>query len=267
MTLGKAHWNVPLDYYRGRNPDNIDFYDKFDPDDIGDGSADFHVILRELTQRASDSGRTVILGLWETGEPLIVVAFPAAETFRHVFIGRGNCAMFKDIAFEDYEFLAQYHAIWSNNSDIVEAKVEWDKESWGLMRYLAPGGTLSSGHVVTDPSSGAELRFGRPSSAAQALLGITDRVTKDYSVPTMTVTLVGTGIRSVSEAVARLEIIGNAFLFQVSLAEGSLPSLAETSSRSRYLEASISDRHPYKWDLELSFPRRSIQAKPLALYY
>lgn len=251
---------MPSDFYQfyiaygGPNYNDFDFCDAFDLDDIGDGSAEFHRVLRELAQRASDSGRGVKLGLWKPEYPLLAVEFPAGDTSRHVFIHRSNYSLFQDISFEAHEFLTRYDAIWNKNIDTVEVRVEWADRSC-LFRYL--DGRESK---VIDHSSGAQLRLGLSSSAAQALLG-------HNSTPTMTLTLAGAKIGSAAEAAAKLETIGTAFLFQVSLADGDLCSLVEIPSgderSARY--APVNDT--YEWSLELAFPQRTLEPKPLALYY
>jgi hypothetical protein len=261
MVLGKALSNVPHGY-RG-HPDSIIFYSDFDLKDIGDGSDESHLALRTLAQRAISSNRKVILGVGLTGVPELGVEFPVGQDYRYVFIDSYNYEIYRGFPFEDYEFLPQYDAIWSKNSDIVEAQVDWAR--LGILKYASPGNDLSNGRVIIDQSSGAEIRFGWPSRAAQALLDITNPDT-DIDKAAMTLALVGTHIKSVDEAVTRLESIGNAFLFQISLLEGDLPSLVRIPPAVERPILAVSDR-PYRWNVELSFPRRNIQAEPLELYY
>ena len=128
---------------------------------------------------------------------------------------------------------------------------------WGSFKYLGDKG--SPRDVVIDQLSGAELRLGLSSSAAQALLGL--KSTR------ATLTLAGGHIGSAAEAAEKLESMGTSFLFQVSLADGNLCSLVEIPSGDERSAAYASVSDTYRWDLGLSFPQRIIEPKPLALYY
>ena len=255
---------MPFDFYQfytaygGPNPNDFDFRDVFELHEIGDGSEDFHGILRELARRASDSDRAVQLGLWRPEEPLLAVEFPAGDTSRHIFIHGRNYALYQDISFGEYEFLARYDAIWNKHFDTVEASVKW-ADGFSIFKYMDNKGH-SRDSVVIDQPSGAELRLGLSSPEARALLG-------HNSTPTMTLTLVGAHIGSAAEAAAKLETIGTAFLFQVSLVDGDLCSLVEISSEGNRSTAHAPANDTYQWNLELSFPQRRIEPQPLALYY
>jgi hypothetical protein len=241
--------------YGGPNYNDFDFTSAFDLDDIGDGSAEFHGVLRDLARRASDSDYAVQLGVWRPEEPLLAVEFPAGDTSRYVFIHRRNYALYQDIPFGEYEFLVRYDAVWNKHFDTVEASVDW--AGWGSFKYLGDKG--SPRDVVIDQLSGAELRLGLSSSAAQALLGL--KSTR------ATLTLAGGHIGSAAEAAEKLESMGTSFLFQVSLADGNLCSLVEIPSGDERSAAYASVIDTYRWDLGLSFPQRIIEPKPLALYY
>src|SRR6266487_1699123 len=231
MVLGKALQGMPPGY--SENPhDYVNFYSKFDLQDIGDGSKESHDVLRSLAQRAFESNRKVLLGVHESGKLELAVAFPSGEESRYVFIRGHNCVRYQDLRFDDYEFLPSYNAIWSRNSDMVEVQVDWAHH--GFLKYTGSGRDLSDGRLVVDHSSNAEIRFGWPSPVAQVLLGINDPVTDLHNVA-MTLTLFKTNIESFDEAVAKLESIGNAFLFQVGLLDGDLVSLTKASSRDERL--------------------------------
>ena len=134
---------------------------------------------------------------------------------------------------------------------MVEVQVNWAHLGW--LKYSSHGRDLSGERLVVDRSSNAEIRFGWPSPAAQALLGINDPVTDQHNVA-MTLTLFKTNIGSFDEAIAKLESIGTAFLFQISLLDGDLVSLTKTSLRDERLAFAEWD-HPYEWNFDLSFPQ------------
>jgi hypothetical protein len=250
MVLGQPRFSAPPGY-GGHLHDDYDFYYEFDLDDMEDET------LRELARRARDAGREVTLALGGGPHPpRLVVGFSACGNSRNVTISSGNSSMFSDIDFAGYEFLSRYDAVWDKRSDTVEAKVRWTAD--GATKYVLSRSVDPAALVVTGPA-GSAIRFGDSSEAAQGLLGC--RAIRDA-----TLTLTGTRIASCEDAVIRLDSIGAAFLFQLSLARGYLCSLAE-------LPTVTDDPVPrlgedvYQWDLEPAFPQRSIPPDPLKLYY
>jgi len=236
--------------YGGGFHDDYDFYHQFDLDDIEDDA------LRELARQARDAGRAVTLALGGGRyRSALVVSFSACGNTRNVKIDSGNSSTFSAIGLADYEFVCGYHAIWNRRSGTVEAQV---RLAAGGSRYVMSHAVNPVALVVTD-SAGAAIRFGEPSAAAQGML----HCDPDY-IPTITLT--DTNVASCEDAADRLNSIGAAFLFQLSLARGYLCSLAELPA---ITDDPIS-RHSeniYRWDMELAFPQRSIPPDPLKLFY
>ena len=253
----------PLNFYNPGslgNPDYLDFYTDFRLDDIRTSDEDSTTALQDITQRALDCGRETILGLFGPDQPVIIVAFPAGAGSRHVWVGPDKAIQFARQPFGDYELLERYVGLWSANHSCIEAVVDF-ADPLVLLPYMGQGGLQPAPMAEAQNARGATLRLGAASPIAQALL----LDTRDDR-PNVTLRLEGLTVQTAAEASSRLDVVGNAFLFQFDLANEGLPRLREPpdSQRDPWTGRFRYDRRRAQ---HFTYPDRGLEAEPLLLYH
>jgi hypothetical protein len=168
--LGRASWNMPLDFYPGSfgHPDNLDFYNEFDLDDIRASDEGVTVAMRDIARRALDGGHETTLGLRGPDEPMVIIKFRAGAASRHVWVDPASAIAFANQPFEDYQLLERYLAIWRRN-EMVEVVVRF-ANPLALLPYVDQGDLQSVPIAEVVGAHGETLRLGygiahRPSVA------------------------------------------------------------------------------------------------------
>ena len=120
--------------YGGPNYDDFDFTSAFDLDDIGDGSAEFHGVLRDLARRASDSDCAVQLGCGDQRNRFLPSSFRLA-----ILLGTSSSTVatmhcIKISPSGETSSWCDTPANWNKHFDTVEASVDWGR--LGLIQVL-----------------------------------------------------------------------------------------------------------------------------------
>jgi hypothetical protein len=259
--LGKANWNIPLDFYPGSfgHPDNLDFYGEFGLDDIRARDEGATMAMRDIARRALDRGRETTLALSDPDEPMVIIKFRAGAASRHVWVDPASAIAFANQPFEDYQLLERYLALWRPN-ELVEAVIRF-AHPLALLPFVDQGSLQSAPIAEVVGAQGETLRLGTASPIGRALLpGDRSRL------PIVTLKLEGLTAQTEAVASSRLEAVGNAFLFQFDLVHEGLPRLAELSDDGpRYQSAT--HRYDRRQPRPLRYPDRTLRPEALRLYH
>ena len=187
-------------------------------------------------------------------EPFAVLALKAGRKSRWLGIDEEEAKKLLALPFEHYSFLDRYDAFASFNEGVIEAALESASGGPAGPRRFAgvgPQDELPNPIMAVEGSSGERISIGRPSDAAEIMLG----------AEKMTLRIEGLEISQHDQAYRTLEILANAILFELDGRRRS--SLALRRRRNFSRAGAVRAQAP----LPESFPASEFDPEPMSLYW